>query len=179
MDYQNEEDLRKLYLDKGLSQTDIANKFNVDQTTISNWINKHDIKKPLKNPELLREMYWEDDMSLQEIANEIDSYRGSVGKAMERHGIDNRKSTTEKFPHFSQADSYGHEVWRHTVDGTQHGVRVHRLACVAEYGIEEVKGMDVHHVNCVPWDNRPENYKLMTRSQHSQHHANEQNRTND
>jgi len=178
MSYKQKETLEKLYVNQGLSQSEIADRFDVDQTTISRWIDKHGIKRPLEDAQILIEMYHENDMSLRDIANEIDSYPGSVAKAMERHGIKRDKPEKDKTPTFQHANSDGHEVWRHSVDGKQYTVRVHRLACVAEYGIEKVKGMDVHHTNGIPWDNRTENYELLTHWEHSKNHANQREREN-
>ena len=53
-------------------------------------------------------------------------------------------------------------------------IGIHRLVAVAEYGIEAVKEMHVHHDNGVRWDNRVENLKLMTPSDHARHHREEQ-----
>ncbi|WP_256544824.1 hypothetical protein [Halobellus inordinatus] len=42
--YQDPEILRDLYHDEGLSQSEIADRFDVHRTTITHWMNKHDIE---------------------------------------------------------------------------------------------------------------------------------------
>jgi len=64
----------------------------------------------------------------------------------------------------------GYEFWYHRCDGELETVRVHRLVAVAEYGIDAVKNMEVHHKNEIKWDNRPGNLKLMTDSDHAKKH---------
>lgn len=169
MSYRDEETLYNLYVDERLDQSEIADKFGVSQGTISKWIRRHDIQRPLDDPDLLREMYHEQAMPLSEIANEIGCWAGSVGKAMERHGIERRKSSADKLPS-PRTNSYGHEYWGHHEDGTNHGIYVHRLLAVAEYGTERVKGEDVHHINGVPWDNRHDNIEILSREEHNREH---------
>jgi len=55
--------------------------------------------------------------------------------------------------------------------GVGENVPHHRLLAVAEYGLDEIAGKDIHHKNNIPWDNRPENIKPMSPSEHRSHHA--------
>lgn len=65
-------------------------------------------------------------------------------------------------------NSAGYEQWQ---CGTHSNiVYVHRLLAVSEYGIEAVKGEDVHHRNGVKWDNRPENIELKDKGKHAADH---------
>lgn len=59
------------------------------------------------------------------------------------------------------------------VESPEGTVRLHRLLAVAEWGFEAVQGRQVHHVNRIPWDNRPENLALLTPSEHSRLHHTE------
>jgi len=52
-----------------------------------------------------------------------------------------------------------------------HNLIHHRLLAVAEWGLDAVRGMDVHHQNNIPWDNRPENLELLTRAEHRREHC--------
>jgi len=60
----------------------------------------------------------------------------------------------------------GYEEAQAYVGGEAKKVYIHRLVAVAEYGVEAVKGMDVHHKNNVPWDNRPSNLDVLTHREH-------------
>lgn len=53
---------------------------------------------------------------------------------------------------------------------------LHRLVAVSKYGIEKVKGKQVHHKNGIPWDNRPKNLELMSASDHIELHNEARNR---
>jgi len=59
------------------------------------------------------------------------------------------------------------------VESPEGEVRLHRLLAVALYGFEAVAGRQVHHANRIPWDNRPENLRLLTPSEHSRLHHTE------
>lgn len=56
------------------------------------------------------------------------------------------------------------------VDG--HQVRVHRLCAAAWFGLDEIKDRIVHHESEARWDNREENLRVMTPSEHWTHHHN-------
>jgi hypothetical protein len=169
MSYRDKETLKTLYVEQRLDQSEIADQFNVSQGTISRWINRHNINRPLDDADYLKEMYHEEGMPLSEIADEIGCWPGSVGKAMERHGIERRVSSKEKLP-TPRTNKYGHECWNHYDDGVQKSVYVHRLLAVAEYGTERVKGNDVHHTNRIAWDNRADNIEVLCRGEHNRRH---------
>ena len=42
-------------------------------------------------------------------------------------------------------------------DGTRVHVKIHRLVCVAHWGVDEVAGKEVHHRSGHKLDNRPSN----------------------
>ena len=56
---------------------------------------------------------------------------------------------------------------------------VQRLLAVSEYGFDAVCGMQVHHKNKIPWDNRPENIELLGAAEHTLHHHGEEKRITD
>lgn len=128
-----------------------------------------------RSEELLRRLYLEEKMSANEIADELNCAASTVLNWLHRHDIPVRtnvegqriKNLTATF----QTHAKGHEVWwtAGDFDGQKH-VYVHRLLAVAEYGVDAVDGMVVHHKNDIKWDNRPSNLELMTASQHNSHH---------
>ena len=67
--------------------------------------------------------------------------------------------------------SDGYECVIREYKNSRYRFYIHRLLAVSEYGIESVKGKDVHHKNNIPWDNRPENIELMTKEKHGRHHS--------
>ena len=66
----------------------------------------------------------------------------------------------------------GYERWHayNRRDG-QDSYYVHRLVAVAEWGVDAIRGRDVHHKNGIPWDNRPENLEVLTRKEHREVHG--------
>lgn len=50
-------------------------------------------------------------------------------------------------------------------------VREHRLVMEQILGRHLEPSEHVHHINCVKWDNRPENLEVMDKSEHHLHHA--------
>lgn len=46
----------------------------------------------------------------------------------------------------------------------------HRLIAIKHWGEEAVRGMDVHHINGLKYDNRIENLELVKRGAHARQH---------
>lgn len=120
----------------------------------------------------LEEQYHGGEKSLSQLADILGcANASSVSSIMERHGVDRRKSTRDMPPWFGTT-AKGHEAIKTNMGSRGRGhVYVHRLVAVAEHGVDAVAGMDVHHKNGVPWDNRPENLELKDHAQHRREHA--------
>lgn len=128
--------------------------------------------KAYRDEAVLRELYHEEGLTQYEIAERLDCSRSTVWKWMKRTGVATRKPThASDYPACYYTDKRGYERWQTEVDGDKRHVSVHRLVAVAEYGIDTVDGMDIHHKNKIPWDNRAVNLELMTPSEHAQHHS--------
>lgn len=136
-------------------------------------------EKPWQDEETLRELYHERRMSMHDIADHFgDLTWGGVKYWMEKHGIE-RRSRSESAKIRRQKElikpytdpTHGYEILRNEYNGVDEKVTVHRLLAVAMYGFDELRGKDVHHKNNIPWDNRPSNLDLMTRSEHVKHHS--------
>lgn len=69
-----------------------------------------------------------------------------------------------------------HMVWQTTVDGVQKYVAVHQLLAISEgYSPYDVfdgstGNFEVHHINEISWDNRPENIEMLTPEEHGHSH---------
>jgi hypothetical protein len=131
--------------------------------------------------ERLRELYHDQGLSMKEVGERLGCTAPTVQKWMEEHGIEKRAPAHERdwsgqasprwvpYAGYSTGTS-GYEAWHSRADDRA-TVSVHRLACVAWYGLDAVVGHDVHHVNGVPWDNREENVALMDPAAHRSYHA--------
>jgi transposase-like protein len=131
-------------------------------------------KKPYRDPELLRHLYWKKKMSLSDISSELNCGRSTVAKWMEKNDIPKRKPDDEKYPRPRTQSEYasgaGYEVIVHHNKDEKYQVFHHRLLAAAQWGVEEVDGKHVHHKNGVEWDNRIENFELLSHNEHSRKH---------
>jgi len=132
----------------------------------------HKSDEPYKDELRMRELYLEDKLSSREIANRFDLSKTTVLDWLDRHEIPIRASSHDKPPNF-RTNRLGYEEVRNEFRGERDSVLVHRLVAVAEYGLDSVAGVDVHHQNDIPWDNRPANLDIMSRSDHVSHHHDE------
>lgn len=137
-------------------------------------------EKPWRDEELMRELYHDRRMSQREISDHFDNEitPGGVGYCLDELDIEKRTRAEAAEARWSKTPLkltshfyHGHEVWRDASGDKEYAVYVHRLLAVAEYGFEAVADMDVHHKNEIPWDNRPSNLELMTKSEHVKHHS--------
>ena len=134
--------------------------------------------RPWTDAELMEELYHERRMSANQIRKLFDCSMTTVNEWVAKHPNCEKRSRSEaqrniwgntnKVPY--RTHRRGHEVWRHSHKEEAHTIYVHRLQAVAEYGVDAVAGMHVHHKNGIKWDNRPENLELLTNSEHQQTH---------
>jgi hypothetical protein len=140
---------------------------------------KHE-ETPWRDEETLREEYVHKQRSSTELAEEWGCSGRTVWNWARKHGFikysELPKFTlgspkTEERPDGSRKSAAGYE--RHRVmDSGGSGAYIyhHRLLAVAEWGLDAVRDMDVHHKNSIPWDNRPDNLELLTKAEHAQEH---------
>lgn len=142
---------------------------------------------------VLYHLHHDAEMSTPEMADALDISRGTLAEWFQREGVPKRSRSeaeklkwdnmdeeqrekqveaahkaTRKIPRF-RTTLKGYEAIRHR----RQEFKLHRLAAVAWYGIDAVKGKHVHHKNKIPWDNRKDNLELLEPAEHYRHHANE------
>jgi transposase len=183
--WRDKELMEDLYIRKGMSGYDIAQRFGCTNQTVYRWLRTHGLKglndvkskaasgeltvDELKSEEWLRQKYESEGLTVQEIAEELDCGTTTVSRHLSKHGIATRNTDPPlRYPgkYYSfKTDHQGYERW-----GC--GESIHRLAAVAWFGLESVEGKQIHHKNGVPWDNREENLMPLSPSEHSKQHSN-------
>lgn len=134
---------------------------------------------PWRDEETLHRLYVEEKMSVLQIADKLDCGTDTVYKWMDRHGIERRNSEEAALnredgdgwvTHYYDSDGY--EVCQaSTPDDYEGRITVHRLVAIAEgadpHEIMGQSGLDVHHINGIPWDNRPSNLEPVNNAKHN------------
>lgn len=178
--------MERLYHEEDMTMSEIGDELGCSTTNISKWMKKHGIQtkdrgerhvkyEQLNDEEWLREKYHGEGMVMHEVADLVGCTKGAIEKALERHGIESHsKGYPNKSIHpiFDVNRGYWRATSHHKEDGewVTKSVRIHRLIAIAEYGFEAVCNNLVHHKNGIPWDNRPGNLEVMSRSKHQRIH---------
>lgn len=152
------EELKYMYDILLLSIPDISKKTGISLSTVRNRLLKHGVKlrsrtegirlnpEKLGHPGIKREFSidWKNNMSTSKSA-----YWNGKSKG------------------FSLKPSGYYEI----TQGCQKGRLVHDVIAEEKIGRKLLPTEVAHHINEVKTDNRPENIQVMTRSEHSKHHA--------
>lgn len=184
--YQDKEVMQQLH-DQGSTYAEIAEMFDCGESTVSFWMKKHGItldvdpsdydipeEEPWKDGRLVEDLYINERLSTLDIAVLFDCSSATLNTWLKKHGIKRRniseaqslRSSGNPYAATLSLDSDGYMRWTPGV----HYISVHRLMAVAEWGIEAVKGHQVHHKNELRWDNRIDNLELVTNSDHQKLH---------
>lgn len=177
MKYHNKEWLEKKYWDEGLEQSEIAEIFDVDNSTITRWMKKNNIPTVFAewiSKSELEYLYHDRMFSLRDIGEKFDVDSETVREAMKKNGVDTRdRLEYQKHRWLNIKLVNGYPAFQEQSFNNNNTVKVHRLVAVAEWGFDSVANMDVHHKNGVKFDNRPSNLEVLTPSDHMKMHANE------
>lgn len=181
-----EDTVKELYVERGLSQREIANRLGYDtKWPVRKAINKFGIKskskggknkdEQWKDEETLRELYHGKSLSTKKIGEKFGVSGNTIVRWLKNNDIEirykrQRHISLFQLPHWKG----GYECWS---DGS-HTPLVHRLAAIAWFGLDEVLGKEIHHQNGIPWDNREENLKPLTTSEHMKLHAEKRDNSN-
>lgn len=181
--YREKDVLVELYYERDMSLSEVGDLLGCDAKTVQRWMIKHDLERDtdpgypeLEDTEWLREKYRSEGMTTYEIGEELGCSPSYVGVKLQEAGIERHsKGYGRKSPHPTFDMSYGYiRATAHFPDENgdriSRSLRVHRLLAVSEYGFDQVCGMDVHHKNGIPWDNRPDNIELIEHGEHSRAH---------
>lgn len=198
--WRDEQTLRNLYSEKGLPQTEIAERFGCNRSTVKRWLDKFGIDtNGVELPgRYVIVQYFEDGKSLYDLADQYGCSPSKIKRHFEKYGISRRsKSEAAKLNEIPEVlvDSGapervyeemrsqpanltvtldGHLMWRIPSDEKYHAIGVHRIVALANgedpHKVFSGGEYHVHHKNGVPWDNRPENLEVLTKSEHHSLH---------
>lgn len=180
--HRDEDVLRHLYHEKGLSSIQIADRLGVSKQTVLGWMKRHDIPRRSKEEnnqppieaDKLRELYWDDGLTMYEIGDRIGRSQPAVSRWMDKFDIERQDQdiavSNGKGPLSMVTNESGYELFKSSYGGEQNQVYVHRLCAVAWFGIDAIKESEVHHKNGITWDNRQENIGTLSESEHKKLH---------
>lgn len=141
--------------------------------------NSHD-EKPWRDKETLREEYVHKQRTTHELAEEWGCHHSTVADWVRRYGFDTYNQLpnftlgspkSEERPDGTRSSKATYETAQHLDEsGSKRYIRHHRLLAVAEWGLDAIRDMEVHHQNNIPWDNRSDNLELLTKEEHAREH---------
>lgn len=111
--WRDEQTMRRLYLEEGLTMSDIADVLGTSPSTVCTWIGKHDIPvcrrhrdspEELDDPEQLRKMHVENNMSAREIGRELGCGHKTVMRRLREFDIELLESPAAEYPGLEDED---------------------------------------------------------------------------
>lgn len=102
--WRDKDTLQTLYVDKGLSAVEIADKLGCGKRTVTNWLYKTSVKKPAgtkpyHDQDLLEDLYIKQDLSKEEISDNFNCAPITIERWLRRHRISkNRVDNTSDYP---------------------------------------------------------------------------------
>lgn len=177
-EYKDADVLEEEYWIKNKTLSEIGDTFGVSGSTISYWMGKLGVpvvsqsdNQVYHDEDLLRKLYHEEGLSTYKIADRARVADTTILSWMERHGVERRPANSEKTANFYEDSQGYHRMNVNLEDGGKYTLYLHRLNAIAEHGLGEVLGMDVHHDNKFKLDNRPVNLEVLTKEEHAKRHS--------
>lgn len=185
----SEDQLRTLYVDLKLPQRVIAEQCGVTQVTVANWLSRYGIVamspggriSVVLDKEELRGLYVEKKWSMERIAKHFLCGETTVRQNIIRYGfqVDGKEvarrriaNNPDLYPLAHEHRGYVSVMKRDHPDASRGGyVLEHRLNAESAIGRYLAHDEQVHHINFVKRDNRPENLAVLpSREMHRQFH---------
>lgn len=129
----------------------------------------HEAGKPYMDRDTMIELYRNQGLTSRQIADVFGVTKTTILDWLDRLDISIQTPDQDKPPTIHQNED-GYEYFKTKHQDTTAVVMHSRLLAVAIWGVDAVKGKEVHHINRIPWDNRPGNLRLMRGSEHKKHH---------
>lgn len=192
--YHNGEWLYEQYHGNGLTLKEIADKCGVTGTTISEWMDRHDIErrdqqeaqkpnKPYTDKSWLQTQYVGKGRSMSDIATDCGVSAAIILKWLRRFEIDTRDANHHHrvSPVSVIFRPEGYVSIRAKCNGEIDRVYAHQLVAIANgadpYKVFSDGEWHCHHKNGIRYDNRPENIEFKTGEDHLREHSKERVRT--
>lgn len=161
-----EKHVKKLF--EGNNEVSIKQIQNLDWNQFDLSKAESNVDHPHREPHILTYLYWIEGLNQTEIAERYGYTPSCISKQMDQipTGSDPTKHRASIGFYFNE----GHGKIYSQYDGTTEFVYTHRLLGVAEYGIDAVKDMDIHHETGCGFDNRPDSITPMEPDKHTELH---------
>lgn len=122
-----------------------------------------------EDAEWLEKQYWENGLTINEIARKATVGTTKIIDIMDEFGIERRnpgRNLPTRYPS-PRTNRSGHRRYQNRHKGDCFKIMLHRLhATLIVDDIGELEGMEVHHKNGCPFDNRLENYDIISPKEH-------------
>lgn len=122
--YRDEAWMQRQYVKNKRSTYEIADEVGVSRSTISRWLDKHDIETRSSNGESakpredtyrseswLREQYLQNDKSTYEIADKLEVSRSTISRWLDKHGIEKGQTRGKSESARPPEDTYRDQAW--------------------------------------------------------------------